>query len=153
MKKQVVEKMLTLNESQPFLRGIRAWVGFSQMGLEYEREKRVAGESGYSLKKLLKIASDGIFSFSSIPLKIITLLGVFGLSLSLLYSFYILLKYFLVGFNNPGFITTILFISFFGSANMISIGLLGEYLARVYNQSKMRPHAIIEEIISSLDEK
>lgn len=148
MKKRVVDKMIQLNESQPFLRGIRAWVGFKQMGLEYERHSRIDGQSGYSLKKLLKIASDGIFSFSNIPLKVITFFGVMAFSLSVIYTAFMLIKYFTVGFDNPGFITTILFISFFGSVNMISIGILGEYLARVYAETKKRPHAIIEDYIN-----
>lgn len=147
MKKRVVDKMLMLNESQPFLRGIRAWVGFKQMGLEYEREMRIAGESGYSLKKLLKIASDGIFSFSSIPLKVVTFFGLLSLILSILYTLFMFIKYLTVGVESPGFITTILFISFFGSINMIGLGVLGEYMARVYEETKKRPHAIIEEFI------
>jgi dolichol-phosphate mannosyltransferase len=147
MKKRVVDKMLMLNESQPFLRGIRAWVGFKQMGLEYEREMRIAGDSGYSLKKLLKIASDGIFSFSSIPLKVVTFLGLLSLILSILYTLFMFIKYLTVGVDSPGFITTILFISFFGSINMIGLGILGEYMARVYEETKKRPHAVIEEVI------
>ncbi|WP_449399768.1 hypothetical protein [Chryseobacterium wanjuense] len=76
MTKNVKDKMLTLNEQNPYLRGIRAWVGFKQIGLEYERSGRIEGESGYSLKKLIKIAKDGIFSFSSLPLQIISLLEI-----------------------------------------------------------------------------
>ncbi|MBK7819007.1 MAG: hypothetical protein IPJ60_16830 [Sphingobacteriaceae bacterium] len=75
MKKQVVDNMLKLQEKNPFLRGIRAWVGFKQIGVEYERAARFDGQSGYTLKKLMKIAMDGIFSFSSVPIRTITWLG------------------------------------------------------------------------------
>jgi glycosyltransferase involved in cell wall biosynthesis len=148
MRKIVVEKMLSLPEKNPFLRGIRAWVGFKQIGLEFERAERAGGESGYTLKKLLKIASDGIFSFSNLPLKMISLIGGAGLSISVIYSIYILTKYFSHGIEQPGFVTTIIFIMFFGSLNLICMGLLGEYISRIYTESKNRPHSIIEKTLN-----
>ena len=148
MRKIVVEKMLSLPEKNPFLRGIRAWVGFKQVGLEFERAERAGGESGYTLKKLLKIASDGIFSFSNLPLKMISLIGGAGLSISVIYSIYILTKYFSHGIKQPGFVTTIIFIMFFGSLNLICMGLLGEYISRIYTESKNRPHSIIEKTLN-----
>ncbi len=93
MTKNVKDKMLTLNEQNPYLRGIRAWVGFKQLGLRYERSGRVEGESGYSLKKLIKIAKDGIFSFSSLPLQIISILGNLGLLISILFTIFTLVRY------------------------------------------------------------
>ena len=92
MKKQVLDNMLKLQEKNPFLRGIRAWVGFKQIGVVYERQARIQGESGYTLKKLLKIAMDGIFSFSTMPIRIITILGYFGLSIAVFYSIYIFIE-------------------------------------------------------------
>lgn len=148
MKKIVVEKMLSLPEKNPFLRGIRAWVGFKQIGVEYERAKRIEGESGYTLKKLFKIASDGIFSFSNIPLKLITFIGGLGLSITVLYSIYILSKFFIYGVEAPGFVSTILFIMFFGSLNLICMGIIGEYISRIYAESKNRPHSVIEKTIN-----
>lgn len=148
MKKIVVEKMLSLPEKNPFLRGIRAWVGFKQIGVEYERSKRIEGESGYTLKKLFKIASDGIFSFSNIPLKLITFIGGLGLSITVLYSIYILSKFFMYGVEAPGFVSTILFIMFFGSLNLICMGIIGEYISRIYAESKDRPHSIVEKTIN-----
>ncbi|MFZ4712597.1 MAG: glycosyltransferase family 2 protein [Bacteriovoracaceae bacterium] len=148
MKKVVVEKMLSLPEKNPFLRGIRAWVGFKQLGLEYERSERIEGESGYTLKKLLKIASDGIFSFSNLPLKLISVIGSTGLGISLIYTIYILTKYFTHGIEQPGFVTIIVFIMFFGSLNLICLGIIGEYIARIYTESKNRPHSIIEKTLN-----
>ena len=148
MKKQVAENMLLLQEKNPFLRGIRSWVGFKQIGVEFERHQRVGGKSGYTLKKLLKIASDGIFSFSNFPIRIITLLGTFGLFIAILYSIYIISKFIFWGIESPGFVTTVLFIAFFGSLNLICLGIIGEYISRIYAESKNRPHVIIEKTIN-----
>jgi dolichol-phosphate mannosyltransferase len=148
MRKIVVDKMLTLPEKNPFLRGIRAWVGFKQVGLEFERAERAGGESGYTLKKLFKIASDGIFSFSNLPLKMISFIGGTGLSISVIYTIYILAKYFFHGIEQPGFVTTIIFIMFFGSLNLICMGILGEYISRIYTESKNRPHSIVEKTLN-----
>jgi len=148
MKKQVAENMLLLQEKNPFLRGIRSWVGFKQIGVEFERQQRIGGKSGYTLKKLLKIASDGIFSFSNFPIRIITLLGTFGLFIAILYSIYIISKFIFWGIESPGFVTTVLFIAFFGSLNLICLGIIGEYISRIYAESKNRPHVIIEKTIN-----
>jgi glycosyltransferase involved in cell wall biosynthesis len=151
MKRVVVEKMLLLNEKDPFLRGIRTWVGFKQIGVVYERHERFDGESGYTFKKLLKIASDGIFSFSSLPIRVISFLGVLGLTIAAGYSVYMLTKYFLFGTEAKGFTPIILFVSFFGSLNLICLGIIGEYIARIYSESKNRPHAIIEKAVNITD--
>jgi glycosyltransferase involved in cell wall biosynthesis len=148
MKRVVVEKMLLLNEKDPFLRGIRTWVGFKQIGVVYERHERFDGESGYTFKKLLKIASDGIFSFSSLPIRVISFLGVLGLTIA---AGYMLTKYFLFGTEAKGFTPIILFVSFFGSLNLICLGIIGEYIARIYSESKNRPHAIIEKAVNITD--
>lgn len=145
MKKCVVENMLKLQERNPFLRGIRSWVGFKQLGFEYERQLRFGGESGYTFKKLIKIASDGIFSFSNLPLRLITFLGLIGVIFSVIYSIYILTKLLIYGINVEGFVTIVIMIMFFGSVNLLAMGILGEYLARIYTESKNRPHYIIAE--------
>ena len=148
MKKVVVDKMLLLNEKNPYLRGIRAWVGFNQIGLEYDRQKRTEGESGYTLKKLFKIAIDGIFSFSTFPIRVITLMGVVGFSLAFCYGIYTLLTYIFVGISVKGFTSLALLIVFFSSLILISLGIIGEYISRIYLESKNRPHTIISEFIN-----
>jgi len=145
MKRRVVDAMLFLHEKNPFLRGIRSWVGFKQIGVEYERHGREYGKSGYTLRKLLKIAADGIFSFSNLPLRLTTFLGIVALSVAIVYALYILGKFCLLGIEAPGFVTLVLMILFFGSVNLISIGIVGEYIARIYAEGKNRPHAIISE--------
>lgn len=148
MKKVVVDKMLLLQEKNPFLRGMRAWVGFKQIGVPYERQLRIEGESGYSIRKLLKIAFDGIFSFSAIPIKIIAITGVLGVSISFLYSTYLILSYLLHGIPVQGFTTIAILILFFGSLNLICLGIIGEYVIRIYDETLNRPHSIIEKTVN-----
>lgn len=143
LRREVVDKMLALPEKNPFLRGIRAWVGYRQTGLEYERAARVAGESGYTLKKLFQLAFDGIFSFSLIPLRFITVIGGIGLAFSLAYGSYVFYKLFTTGFDVKGFATLALMISFFSSLILICLGVIGEYIARIYTESKNRPISVI----------
>jgi dolichol-phosphate mannosyltransferase len=148
MKKIVVDNMLKLQEKNPFLRGIRAWVGFKQIGVEYERSARLEGESGYTLKKLLKIAMDGIFSFSSVPIRTITILGVIGFSFAIFYSLYIIVQYFFNGIPVQGFATLAIIISFFSSLTLICLGIIGEYIVRIYDEVRNRPYVIIEQTIN-----
>lgn len=148
MKKKVVESMLKLQEKNPYLRGMRAWVGFNQIGVEYERQSRVEGESGYNLTKLLRIAFDGIFSFSRIPIKFITFLGVLGFSFAILYSVYILHEYFTIGINVRGFTTIVFLLLFFGSLNLVCLGVIGEYIVRIYDETLNRPHSVIERTLN-----
>jgi len=148
MKKIIADKMLTLNEKNPFLRGMRAWVGFKQIGVEYERQARIEGQSGYTLRKLLKIAFDGIFSFSVIPIKIIALTGIFGVGISIAYSIYLFIVNFLNSIEVRGFTTIAVLILFFGSLNLICLGILGEYIIRIYDETLNRPHSIIQKTIN-----
>ena len=140
--------MLLLQEKNPFLRGIRAWVGFKQIGVEYDRHARIEGESGYTLKKLLKIAMDGIFSFSSVPIRVITMLGVFGFIFAISYSIYVILEYFLHGISVQGFATLAIIISFFSSLMLICLGIIGEYIVRIYDEVRNRPYTVIEKTIN-----
>jgi len=148
MKKQVVDNMLKLQEKNPFLRGIRAWVGFKQVGVEYERHARIDGESGYTLKKLLKIAFDGIFSFSSVPIRVITILGVVGLVFAIIYSLLVIYGYFVNSIEVKGFATLAIIISFFSSLILICLGIIGEYIVRIYDEVRNRPYTVIEKTIN-----
>lgn len=148
LKRRVVENMLELPEKNPFLRGMRAWVGFRQIGVEYERQGRVEGESGYTLSKLFKIALDGIFSFSLIPIRMITLTGLFGLAVAVVYSAVLIVLYFNSGLDVRGYTTLVLLISFFGSLNLICLGVIGEYIARIYSETLNRPHSVIEKTLN-----
>jgi dolichol-phosphate mannosyltransferase len=148
MKKHVVDNMLKFKEKNPFLRGIRAWVGFKQIGVEYERQARLEGESGYTLKKLLKIAMDGIFSFSTVPIRVITVLGILGLCFAVIYSSLVIYGLLVHGIHVKGFATLAIIISFFSSLILICLGIIGEYIVRIYNEVRDRPYVIIEETIN-----
>ena len=148
MKKKVVDNMLKLQEKNPFLRGIRAWLGFRQIGVEYERQARIEGESGYTLKKLLRIAKDGIFSFSNVPIRLITILGSIGLLFATLYSAYIIYEYFINLIPVKGYPSLIIIISFFSSLILICLGIIGEYIVRIYDEVRNRPFTVIEETIN-----
>lgn len=148
MKKRVMEQILLLKEKNPFLRGMRAWVGFNQIGVAYERQGRIEGESGYTIRKLLKIAADGIFSFSKIPIRLITYLGFIGLIIAIAYSIYILGLYFSIGVSERGYTTLVLLISFFGSLTLICLGVIGEYIVRIFDEVKSRPFSVIENSIN-----
>jgi dolichol-phosphate mannosyltransferase len=148
MKRKVVDQMLLLQEKNPFLRGIRAWVGFNQLGVEYERDSRIAGDSGYNLRKLFKIAFDGIFSFSNLPLRLISTSGFIGLLLATTYSLHVLYAYFKYNVDVKGFTSLVILISFFSSLILICLGIIGEYIARIYDEVRNRPYSVIETKIN-----
>lgn len=149
MKKKIVDAINSLPERNRFIRGIRSWVGFRQIGLEYERDERYAGKSKYSFKKLLKLAFDGVFSFSYLPFKFMFYLGLFALILSFFGGIFIFyMKFFTTNYNKvPGFATTITLLIFFGGLQLFTMGVMGEYIKRIYDEVKQRPSYIIESRI------
>jgi polyisoprenyl-phosphate glycosyltransferase len=151
MKKRVVQHMLTLPERNPFLRGMRAWVGFKQVAVTYERQARIDGVSAYTFAKLLQLGADGIFSFSKFPIRIITFIGLLGLAVAFFYSIFLLVMFVTVGVDVRGFSTLALLISFFGSLNLICLGVIGEYIARIYDETLDRPHTVIEKTLNFKD--
>lgn len=148
MKRRVVRHMLSLPERNPFLRGMRAWVGFKQVAVTYERQARVDGVSAYTFWKLVQLGADGIFSFSKFPIRFITFLGFLGLAVALIYSFFLVLMFLTVGVDVRGFSTLALLISFFGSLNLICLGVIGEYIARIYDEALHRPHTVVEQTLN-----
>lgn len=145
--KRVNDIIVAMPERSRFIRGIRTWVGFKQIGISYERESRVAGQSKYSLKALFKLAYDGIINFSFVPLKLITTLGLSTILISIIYLFYVLIKK-ILGYSIPSGFTTLIFaLILFGGVQLISLGIIGEYMARIYLQVKSRPLFIIDKII------
>ena len=151
--RRVVDLLNSLPEKNRFIRGLRAWTGFRHTGLFYERDERAAGHSKYGVQKLLTLAFDGIFNFSTVPLTLIFIAGLITASISIFASLIYLIAYFgdfkLFGSSPgdvPGFTTLILVILFFSGIQLISIGIIGEYLARNYQESKMRPVYVVKEI-------
>lgn len=136
-------------EIHRFLRGLFAWVGFRQVAIPYQRAQRVAGSTKYPLRKMLSLAWTATLSFSIVPLRLMTLSGVAGLGFALLYSGYTFLRWLVWQDTVQGWPTVIILICFFGGMNLLSLGLLGEYLGRVYEEVKRRPLYIVADSISS----
>lgn len=151
--RKVADIIKSLPERNRFIRGLRSWAGFKQCGVVYERAGRFAGKTKYSFKKLLKLAADGIFSFSYIPLRLATFLGFLVAAvafLAILAVLYLRIFYGVIGI--PGFSSTIITLLFIGSIQLVAIGILGEYIARIYEEVKHRPLYVINEKIG-FDEK
>ena len=144
--KNVVEAIKTLPENQRYMKGIFAWVGFKTYVVEYKRKVRSEGKSKLGLNKLLNLAIEGITSFSTAPLRIFSYIGILGIFFSIIYAIYILLNYFLLGVTTPGYNSLILSILFLGNIQLIGIGVLGEYIGKIYLESKRRPSYIIRKI-------
>jgi dolichol-phosphate mannosyltransferase len=147
LSRRVVDTMNNMPEQNRYLRGMRAWVGFKQIGYEYDRDERFAGESKYSWSKLLQLAFNGIFNFSDFPVKFITRLGFFTVIFSLLYFVYNVYRKLVYDDVPKGFTATILAIILFSGVQLISLGLIGEYVLRIYNQVRNRPLFIIDKVI------
>ena len=147
LSRRVVDTMVEMPEQSRYLRGMRAWVGFKQIGFEYDRDERIAGESKYSWLKLFELAFNGIFNFSDFPVKIITRLGFVTVLFSLLYFIYNIYRKIYYNDVPQGFTATILAIILFSGVQMISLGLIGEYVLRIYNQVRNRPLFVIDKII------
>lgn len=151
--RRVNDWIRSMPERSRFIRGMRTWVGFRQIGLEYEREARQAGEAKYNFKMLFHLAYDGLFNFSEVPLRLITKLGVATITLSLVYLVATLAFRSMGGEVPRGFITTIFAITLFSGVQLVSLGIIGEYLSRIYTQVKERPLFIVREVIEDGKEK
>ncbi|MEO0476855.1 MAG: glycosyltransferase family 2 protein [Planctomycetota bacterium] len=149
MHRGVVSRMNELPESHRFIRGLRAWVGGKQVGVPYERHERFAGRSKYSLWKLMGLAAQGLFGFSSTPVKLIQLLG-FGTSLiSALVALTYLGVYFFAAEPLPaGWTTLVISIWFIAGVQLLSVGLLGEYIHRTFTEVRQRPSAFVAEVLA-----
>ncbi len=146
MSRRVTEEIRRMPEHHRYLRGLRTWVGFRQIGVPIERSARQAGVTKYSLLKLLKLASDGIFAFSIAPLRAAALVGATASALSVLYSLYALYAKFWL--HSPqGFTALILAITFLSGVNLFFLGIIGEYVGRVYEEAKGRPQYVVRKMI------
>ncbi len=147
MSRRVVEKIRIIREHHRYLRGLRTWVGFRQTGIRVERGERAAGRSRYTLGKLLRLAFDGIFAFSMAPLRGAAILGLFVIVGSLAFAAYAVYVRFGLGKSPPGFTALILVISLFSGAQLLFLGIIGEYLGRVYEETKGRPQYIVAKTV------
>jgi len=134
-----------LREKDRYVRGLVSWVGFRQTGVEYERGSRVAGETKYPVRKMIKFAIDGITSFSSLPLKLASWLGYLASFLAFAYLISVFVQRAL-GHTVEGWATIMVAMLFLGGVQLICLGIIGEYIGRIFNETKARPMYVIESI-------
>lgn len=157
--RKIVDIINSMPERTRFLRGLRAWVGFKQIGLECERAARYKGRPSYNLFKMINLSINGIFAFSDAPLQLSSILGFFVSLIAFLGIIFTLIQRTVTYFfpaNKlavwPGFSTIVLSVLFLGGVQLISIGILGEYIARIYNEVKQRPLFLVKETVGFNDQ-
>lgn len=147
--RKVVDVINSLPEHNKFLRGLFSWVGFKQIPFEYHREERFAGTTKYPLKKMLKLATDGIIGFSTKPLKIVGGIGMIAIVISIFVLIYGLVSYMLGGSNLvAGWTSLITVVTFFSGVQLLSLWIMSEYIGRIYDESKARPQYIVDKEIN-----
>jgi dolichol-phosphate mannosyltransferase len=150
MTRPVVDAMLTLPERNRFVRGLRAWVGYRQVGVEYERAARFAGQPKYTLRKLLGLAYDGLFSFSRLPIRLMQFLGFAASGMAVLIACVYVVYYFLVKTPIPaGFFSLMVSIWFLAGVQLLFLGIVGEYMVRTFDEVRRRPIALVREIVEN----
>ncbi len=154
MTRRVINELCRLNETHGFLRGLVAYIGFKQTYIEYDRDKRLTGKGHYNrFIGSIKIGLNGLISFGSRPLQMMSVIGAVIASFSfLLGAWYVLQK--LIGMSlTPGLSTTVLVVTFFSGVQLLCLGLMGEYVGRIYDEVKRRPMFIVDQIIENNGEK
>jgi dolichol-phosphate mannosyltransferase len=145
--RRVANVLIKMPEESRYLRGMRTWIGFKQVGYEYERDERVAGESKYTLKQLFKLAYNGIFNFSEFPIKFMTTTGAIAILISLIYFFAVVIKKLFFDPVIEGFTALLFVVILFSGVQLLALGIIGEYVLRIFFQSKNRPLFIVKEEI------
>lgn len=139
----VLDAFRQMQEQQPYVRGLISWIGFNQTGIEYTRPARAAGETKYPFRKLLKLATDGLFSFSDRPLRYAVRLGLLVSALSVLGLLWVLIDKYIIGVEVVGWASIVFALFFFGGLQLFFLGIVGAYLARVYEEVKARPRYLM----------
>ncbi len=152
LNRKMVDAILSMSEYHRFSKGIFSWVGFNTKYISYEAKERESGESKWSFLKLFKYAIDGIVAFSTLPLRLSIATGFVTAIISIIYLIVVVLQKLIQGIDVPGYATIIVLILFLGGMQLFCLGILGEYLAKVYVQSKNRPIYILKEHLGKEDE-
>ncbi len=147
MDRRVAEVIRGFPERNRFVRGLRTWAGFRQVGIEYERDARFAGVPKYTLGKLMKLAYDGLFSFSTAPLRLAVYTGFFFAGLAFLEGIVIIYRKLIHGIDVAGWASTIVILTFLGGLILLTLGVIGEYVGRIFDEVKQRPIYIIRDKI------
>jgi polyisoprenyl-phosphate glycosyltransferase len=149
LSRRIVDHFNKMPEKDVYIRGMRAWIGFKQVAYEYDRDERNAGVTKYSWRKLFELAYKGIFNFSDFPIRFITKLGFLSVFISLIYFLYNLYRKIFYNDIPQGFTATILAIILFSGVQLISLGVIGEYVLRIFKQVQNRPLFVIEKVIQN----
>ena len=147
LSRRVVDQINLLPERHRYLRGLRSWVGYQQTGIPVERDARAGGEPSYTLTKLFRLAFDGVFAFSVAPLRAAWLLGACVSAAASLYAVWTIFERVFLGDSPQGFTALIVAMTFFAGVQLLFLGLIGEYLGRVYDEAKGRPNFVVTEVI------
>ena len=140
-----IHSMRMLRETQRYTKGLYCWIGFRKKSIEFSQQGRTAGNSSFSYMRLIDLAIEGITSYTTAPLRISTVMGVIVSAVALLYMLYVLIKTLIVGDPVQGYPTLIIVILFLGGLQLLSLGILGEYLGRVFHETKHRPVYLVGE--------
>ncbi len=154
LSRRVVTELRAMPEHHRYLRGLRTWVGFRQIGIDVERAERFAGTSKYPLLKLLRLAFDGIFAFSVVPLRTASWIGFLAIFMGSSYALYAIYAKLFLDQSPPGFTALAVAIVFLAGVQLLFIGVVGEYVSRIYEEVKRRPHYVIKKatVAGKLDE-
>lgn len=143
--RKIVNVLRQLPERNRFMKGLYSWPGFKQLAIPFEVQPRAAGQSQWNFYALLDLAITGITSFTAFPLRLIALGGVTTASLAFLYGFWIVISTFIFGIQTPGWATIVTIITFFGGLQLFALGVVGEYIGRIFDEVKQRPNYVIDE--------
>ncbi len=153
LSRRAVDSILSLPENNRFSKGIFSWIGFKEKTIEYDNQLRAEGESKWTLKSLIQYGFDGILSFNNKPLRAIIYIGVIIMLLSLIYVIWTFINILIHGIAVPGYFTIITAILVIGGLQLVALGIIGEYIGRIYYEVKKRPHYIIEDTNIKKDDK
>lgn len=147
MSRRVVDLLRAMPERHRYIRGMRSWVGFHQTVVPVDRPPRFAGETKYSLRKMVNFALDGIFAFSTVPIRAALMLGLAAIAVSVLFGLYTLYAKFFLSGDPRGFTALTVLIVFLSGINLFFLGIIGEYVGRVYEQTKGRPIYVLDRVV------
>ena len=150
--RKAVDALCAMRERARFNKGLFSWIGFKTVGVPFVVEQRTHGASTFNFARLVRFALDGVMSFSSIPLRMWTFFGMLISSCALAMAVWFFFKTMILGVDTPGFATLIVSIAFFSGVQLISLGVIGEYIARIFSEVKGRPLYLVAERIGDLDQ-
>lgn len=149
LSRRALDALISLRERRRFMKGLYSWIGFKQIGIPYHRDKRYAGSSKWNYWKLWNFAIEGFTSFTTMPLKVATYFGVISSLGAFAFGSYVIIKTLLFGERVAGYPSLMVTVLFFGGVQLIAIGVIGEYLSRIFDESKNRPLYLVSEYTAS----